>query len=448
MPMKSRVRFTFAYDGSCRTAIAALLASIETVAGDDHKSVIRAVPLSRLNQVDFRNNLVEYVCMSSMTRSFPSRVDALNSLREKHGGAFLSIIGGPHASGDPRGALAAGFDYCCAGEGEEVIRDIYRRASSGRSLAGVRGLLGTDRDLSGWEVGMPGSEDSLPGSGGGAGRPKPAGQRPAPVDLDCFDPLPRRIRFPTYIEVGRGCRWDCTYCQTPRLFGRTERFRSPENVQEIAAHYAGLGMEDFRLLLPNAFAYMSPGPGIPNRKALDRLLKAVHSVAGGGKVYMGSFPSEVRPDYVTPEVANTVRKYVSNDNLVIGGQSGSSRVLNLVSRGHDVADIRRACEIAGRAGFRPSVDLMLGFPFEEPGDRTATFRLAEELGQEGIRINMHFLMPLAGTPLAGCRPRFLSEGERRELDRLAQQGIVKGSWRRQEETARKWQGRDEKSQNG
>lgn len=40
-----------------------------------------------------------------------------------------------------------------------------------------------------------------------------------------------------------------------------------------------------------------------------------------------------------------------------------------------------------------------------------------------IRVNMHFLMPLSRRS-----PKFLSGDERRRLDRLAQQGIVRGHW--------------------
>ena len=425
--MKRKVRFTLVFDRTVRTATAALIASLEEAAGDDFAEVLRAVPQERLGEIDFDADVREFVCMSSMTRSFPSRLEALNSIKTRHGGdgdaPFESIIGGPHASGDPGAALHAGFDYCCVGEGEQTIREIYDNAVSGRDPAGIEGVF-TLRD----------------GTATGS-------TRDGIVDLDAVDPLPRRMRFPTYIEVGRGCRWGCAYCQTPRIFGRSERFRSPARVEEIASHYARWGMNDIRLLLPNALSYGSVEPGVPNCDALEELLGRVRASCRESNLYLGSFPSEVRPDYVTPEAVSALRKHVDNDNLVIGGQSGSSRVLKWLDRGHTVDEIESAAECVMSGGFRASVDLMLGFPIEDAGDREATLKLAEELGCKGARVNMHFIMPLPGTPLSDCRPRFLSDEERRRLDRLAQQGIVRGHWRQQERVAKSWLDREENGRN-
>lgn len=421
--MKRKVRFTFVSDRASRTATAALIASVEAAAGDGYAGAIRAVPHERLDEVDFDPGPAEFVVMSAMTQNFPMRAQALASLKQKQPGAFTSVIGGPHATADPAGAVAAGFDYCCVGEGEETIRDIYDCAASGLPLEDVSGLF------------------SMRGG-------KVAGEhRYSSVDLDGFDPLPRRVRFPACIEVGRGCRWGCAYCQTPRIFGRAERFRSPGRVADIASHYVAWGMKDVRLLLPNALSYGSTRPGAPDCQALEELLGRVQSSCAGSRIYLGSFPSEVRPDYVTPEAVAILRKHVSNDNLVIGGQSGSDRILMWLERGHSAGDILRASEVVKAGGFAASVDLMLGFPVEEPDDREATFDLVERLGRDGTRVNMHFLMPLPGTPLSDCHPRFLSGDERRRLDRLAQQGIVRGHWRRQEEASRAWQDREEQNQN-
>ena len=238
--MKKKVRFTFVFDRACRTAVAALIASVEVAAEDASAAAIRAVPCERLGAVGFDSGLTEFVLMSAMTWNFPARTKALASLNARHGGAFTSVIGGPHATGDPRSALDAGFDYCCAGEGEEVVRDIYACAASGLGLDEISGLF----HLRGGEI---------------------AGEaRHSTVDLDGLDPLPRHVRFPTYIEIGRGCRWGCAYCQTPRIFGRTESFRSPHRVEDIASHYVAWGMRDVRLLLPNALAYGSTRPGVPD----------------------------------------------------------------------------------------------------------------------------------------------------------------------------------------
>jgi B12-binding domain/radical SAM domain protein len=419
--MKNRVRFTFVRDRLNRTAIACLIAALEHEV-DDVTGSIRVVTLKDLLNLDFDSSqrAVEVVCISAMTVNFPYVVRLVKALRARWGSdAFITIAGGAHPSGDPSNALRAGLDYCCVGEGEDVIREVARNLAAGERLETIDGLYQLE-------------DDRL------VGRP-----RRVPVDLSSFRALPTRMRFPTYIEIGRGCRWGCGYCQTPGIHGRVERFRSVEEIEDIVSVYAGLGMKDFRFLLPNSLGYASVEDGKPNCEALEDLLAASRSAAKGGRLYLGSFPSEVRPDYVTEDAIRILKAYVSNTKLVIGGQSGSDRMLELIGRGHGVEDIRCSCDIISSCGFVPAVDLVLGFPGETSGDRQATFNLVEELGAKGAIFYIHFFMPLRGTPLAGGEPVFLTDDERRNLDRLAQEGIVRGRWRSQEEVASEWPGQGE-----
>jgi B12-binding domain/radical SAM domain protein len=414
--MKRQARFTFITDRTNRTATASLLASLERFYGDVRDRVRVVTPKDAV-AIRFEPSaaLREVLCVSSMTAGF-SRVAAIHHrMRALLGGkAFRSICGGSHPSGDPLGALRAGFDYCCVGEGESVIQNVAEGIESGAGLDAIGGLLHLE-----------------------AGRVAGRG-RGEPTDLGRFPPLPSRLKFPTLIEIGRGCRWGCAYCQTPAIHGRAERFRNPEAVAEIVAVYERFGMRDFRFLLPNALGYGAGEPGQPDCEALAAVLEAVSKRVGGGRIFLGSFPSEVRPDYVTDDAIRLLKAYVANRKIVIGGQSGSQRLLDLIHRGHSVDDIQQACDTVSRSGFEPWVDLMLGFPDEGADDRRATLDLAARLGKQGARITMHFFMPLPGTQLAESRPVFLEDTERRELDRLAQQGIVRGRWRRQEAFARRW----------
>ena len=53
-----------------------------------------------------------------------------------------------------------------------------------------------------------------------------------------------------------------------------------------------------------SLAYGSTERGKPNISALKALVNAV--VSKGARMYMGSFPSEVRPEFVTPETVGLV----------------------------------------------------------------------------------------------------------------------------------------------
>jgi B12-binding domain/radical SAM domain protein len=411
----NRVRFTFVADRYNRTALASLLAALEDVVEDPH-ACLRVVESGDAAAVKFEpsDGLSEVVCLSAMSVSVTTLVEAHRKLRERWGRAFVSVCGGAHASGDPRSLLEAGIDYCCVGEGEGVIRGMYHRLAEGESLGAQEGLYRLERGV-------------VKGT-----------RMPDCVEIEHFRPLPLKVPFATYIEVGRGCRWGCSYCQTPRIHGSKERYRSPAGVAETVGIYAAFGMKDFRFLLPNALGYMSTTPGVPNTGALEELLTRSKEACGDGRLFMGSFPSEIRPEYVTEEALRVLRASVSNAGLVIGGQSGSQKMLDILHRGHSVDDIKRACDVSLRCGFEISVDFVLGFPEETPEDRAATLDLVEEIGAHGVVSNMHFFMPLPGTLLASAQPVFLNDDERRRLDTFGQRGILRGRWRRQEQTARTW----------
>lgn len=114
-----------------------------------------------------------------------------------------------------------------------------------------------------------------------------------------------------------------------------------------------------------------------------------------------------------------LRRYVDNDNLIIGGQSGSERVLESSRRGHDVESIVRACRVALEAGFLPNVDFILGLPDEAREDVQVTVALMNRLADLGARVHGHTFMPLPGTPFRDTAPGAVDEKTRVELERLS-----------------------------
>src|SRR5207245_10022422 len=110
-------------------------------------------------------------------------------------------------------------------------------------------------------------------------------------------------------------------------------------------------------------------------------------------IYFGPSPSECRLEHVTPAALRILEKYVDNDQLVIGGQSGSDRVLRATHRGHSVEEVRRAVHACIEAGFVPDVDFLLGLPGETPEDRALSIAFARELVEVGARLPRPAFMP-------------------------------------------------------
>ena len=320
----------------------------------------------------------------------------------------LHVAGGVHASAEPRATLAAGFDLAVLGEGEATILALVQAIREGEDPRALRGVAHLD-------------------AGGALVSHGPGERRP----LDDFPAFSERHRKFNAIEITRGCVYACTFCQTPFMFKARFRHRSVENVRAHVAALRRAGLVYARFVTPTALSYGSDVEA-PDLPAVEALLAACREAFGSeGKIYFGTFPSEVRPEHVTEQSLAVLRRWVDNDNLVIGAQSGSLLVLEATQRGHTVDDVRRAVRLAVAAGFLPNVDFLLGLPDETPDDRRASLALAEELVSLGARIHSHAFMPLPGTPLRDATPSVIEPEAALAMARMESRGAMYGQWRQQ-----------------
>jgi len=194
------------------------------------------------------------------------------------------------------------------------------------------------------------------------------------------------------------------------------------------------GRPDYRFITPNAFGYGSPDGRQLNPEAIRTLLRGAREIAGTeGRIYFGSFPSEVRPEHVNDEMVGMVLEYATNTNLVIGAQSGSDRILRLCHRGHTVEDARRAVVCILNHGLKVNVDFIFGLPGETEEDQQATLDFMDELVTLGARIHPHTFLPLPQTRFAPCPPGQISPRVLEALHtRLIPTGAAYGNWREQE----------------
>jgi radical SAM superfamily enzyme YgiQ (UPF0313 family) len=167
----------------------------------------------------------------------------------------------------------------------------------------------------------------------------------------------------------------------------------------------------------------------------ELLSSARNSMNENGRIYFGTFPSEVRPEHVSPEALRLIKKFCNNDNVVMGAQSGSDTVLTKTHRGHDVECIRRAVRYCVEEKFLPNVDLIFGLPGETSDDLKATLDLAEELTSLGARIHGHTFMPLPGTPLKNAPPGKISPEIETRLHKMVSRGKLYGQWNEQRSIA-------------
>lgn len=353
-----------------------------------------------LPEAGFADRPLEGIMIYSFTTRQAAKVfmEVINA-----GTDSIFIAGGPHPSGVPDETLEY-FDYVVLGEGEETLPELVKVLKEGGDPRKVWGIAYRDS---------------------GTGKIVTTPKRPY-VNLDtypCFDP--KKLRSP--IEISRGCPWGCKYCQTPRLFGREIRHRSVDSILKNAGHY-----NDLRFIASNAFAYGSDGIH-PRFDKVEKLLSALHALPDK-KIFFGTFPSEARPEFVTEESAELVRKYCANDSLSLGAQSGSDRILKEIRRGHTVEDTISAVECSLEHEIVPAVDFIFGLPTETEEDQEKSLDLVCWICSKGGTVRAHYMTPLPGTPYSSAVPVEVNDGVRRELGKLALGGKLTGYWEKHRKT--------------
>jgi B12-binding domain/radical SAM domain protein len=344
---------------------------------------------------------------------FTAAADDLVAVKDATAGAVdvLHIAGGVHATAEPLATLRAGFDLVAVGEGEHTTVAIVVALLEGRD---PRDLPGTAH-LAG---------ERLVSHGPGERHP-----------LDAYPAFNARYKKWNALEITRGCVYACSFCQTPYMFKARFRHRSLGDVRRHVDQMRLSGSRFVRFLTPTSLSYGSADTS-PDLGAVDALLQTVREGAGAeAKIFFGTFPSEIRPEHVTPEALAILARWADNRTIVIGGQSGSDRILEETRRGHTVDDVIRAVELSVAAGFRPDVDFLLGLPGETLLDRTLSMKLADRLVGMGARIHSHAFMPLPGTPLRDATPSVIEEETSLAMARLESRGKAYGQWRRQLLTA-------------
>ncbi|MBN1518232.1 TIGR04013 family B12-binding domain/radical SAM domain-containing protein [Candidatus Sumerlaeota bacterium] len=352
-------------------------------------------------------------CWSFFSMEFLENIAELQDSRNAApSGKIMHLAGGPHVTAETRETLRAGWDYAAVGEGEKIILDVIDGLLNGRDLKAIKGLAY-----------LEGEQYCSNG----------AGER---MVLDDYPPFAVKHRRFNPIEITRGCIYACRFCQTSYMFKARFRHRSVDNICRYVDALKQRGMKAMRFITPTCLSYGSQDHNV-NLPAIEELLRRVRETLGEGygDIFFGSFPSECRPEHVTPEALQVLKRYVTNGNIIIGAQSGSERMLERSMRGHDAESVRRACRVALEHGFQPNVDFIFGIPGETEEDRRLSLVLARELAALGARIHGHTFMPLPGTPFRNQPPGNVPPDYLVEFERLTSHGRFYGQWKKQIEWA-------------
>jgi B12-binding domain/radical SAM domain protein len=417
MCLRKKVAFVVYYQKQNIYSFNALIAAIET----DHRLddieiyFIRGFEnlYNKLEEI-IDSHTITILGISFFTTQLWEISDLIKSLRDKYKNKVMFIAGGSHPTGDPDGTLKMGFDLVVRGEGEETLIEILKKVKNDESLNEIEG------------IGYFGKDDALILT-----------KKRKWIDLNKYPPLPSKHVKYGAIEITRGCPYACYFCQTPYIFGTAPRHRSIKSICDAVRIMKEYEKTDIRFITPNAFSYGSQDGKTLNLPAIEQLLINIKEIIEPeGRIYFGSFPSEVRPEHVTEETLGLVLKYAANDNIVIGAQSGSQKILNSCNRGHSVDDVYNAVKLTIKAGLIAIVDFIFSLPNETDEDVNFTINFMKELSDVGAKINIHTFMPLPLTVFANETVKEINEKTKKIISELNSKGLVYGDWRKQEKIAK------------
>ena len=360
--------------------------SFNALAGSaDADAELAGIPIGiALTTYDLRKHISEaltyhsraIVAFSIMTCQFEDTSRLIRQLRGEYDGRLIILAGGPHVTARPEEVLRAGADIVFRGEAETGFPIVLKALFHGNDC-------------------------------------EPIQYADTPTDLDrTFSISPQRGMFGP-IEITRGCAFACRFCQTSHIFGTGLRHRSIDKIVYQAESLRSINRKVVRLLSPNAFSYGSADGRKLNLGAVRDMLASLRkSLPADGRIIFAHFPSEARPEHITPDTLSLLDEFADNDEIVIGAQSGSQRMLGVCGRAHTVEDVISAVACVKKHGYKIIVDFMFGLPGENDADRRETLSVMREVVNMGARIHPHVFVPLpqtafANEPPGGISPFFL-----------------------------------------
>lgn len=190
-----------------------------------------------------------------------------------------------------------------------------------------------------------------------------------------------------FISITRGCDNMCTFCVVPFTRGR-ERSRNPQSIVEEALDLWNRGFREITLLGQNVDSYLWYGGGLKKdfNKASEAAKATALNFAGLLDLVARAVPgmrirfSTSNPQDMSDDVLHAIARHDNICNYIhLPVQSGSTRILRLMNRGHSREEyldlIDRIRKIIPGCGI--SHDMITGFPTETELDHRETLSLME-----------------------------------------------------------------------
>ncbi|WP_158992535.1 radical SAM protein [Mucilaginibacter sp. L196] len=270
--------------------------------------------------------------------------------------------------------LKEGADFVIIGEAEHTLLELTNYIESGGAeFLNIKGLAYTQN----------GSIIKTPG-------------RPVLKDLDSL-PLPAwdLVNIEQYkqtwlksvgyfslnMSTTRGCPFKCNWCAKP-IYGNRYNSRSPENVLTEIKLLKETYNIDHIWFCDDIFG-LKPGWAIEFAKLIQQENINIR------------FKIQSRADLLIDVDTVSALAAAGCENVWIGAESGSQKILDAMDKGISVQQIRKSTKLMKEAGIKPSFFIQFGYPGELKDDISLTIDMINELLPFEIGISVSY--PLPGT---------------------------------------------------
>lgn len=270
--------------------------------------------------------------------------------------------------------LDAGADFVIIGEAEHTLLELTNHIKAGGTdFSGIRGLAYLKDYKPVKTVGRPVLKDldSLP---------SPAWDL---IDVEAYRAswMQHAGYFSLNMSTTRGCPFKCNWCAKP-IYGNRYNSHSPQRVALEMRLLKERYQVDHIWFCDDIFG-LKPGwiPELSQHLAKDNT--------------QIRFKIQSRADLLTDEATVKALAAAGCENVWIGAESGSQKILDAMDKGTTIEQIHTATGLMKAAGIKPSFFIQFGYPGEDRDDIEQTILMINELLPFEIGISVSY--PLPGT---------------------------------------------------
>jgi anaerobic magnesium-protoporphyrin IX monomethyl ester cyclase len=313
-------------------------------------------------------NYLTKMCLTNM------RDAAFQMIRLAKERGCTVIVSSPDATDRYEMYLEEGADFIILGEGELTLLEIINECNKATpGFSGIHGLAFLHNN----SLVKTGQRKVM----------KNLDELPLPA-WDLVDIAPYRdswMKHAGYFSLNmattRGCPFKCNWCAKP-VYGNRYNTRSPQHVADELQMLKEKFAFDHIWFCDDIFG-LKPG-----------WVKAFADILEKKQLHF-PFKMQGRVDLLLQE--NTIKDLARAgcDNVWMGAESGSQKILDAMDKGTTVAQIYEATRLLKKNNIRPSFFIQFGYPGETREDIEKTIRMINRLLPYEIGISVSY--PLPGT---------------------------------------------------